>query len=105
MPFLPLPPRWRKVLRDLWLRKMRTLLVVVAIAVSVFAAGMVSSAYAILSVDVNAAYAAILPAQIVLVTTDLDPELLPVLARTPGVERIEGRTQLQWLNFTTPQGE
>ena len=36
-----LRPRWRKVLRDLWSNKTRTLLVVLSIAVGVFAIGMV----------------------------------------------------------------
>ena len=38
-------PRWRKVLKDLWGNKARTLLAVLSIAISVFAVGMISSAY------------------------------------------------------------
>ena len=35
-------PRWRKVLRDLWGNRRRTLLVVLSIAVGVFAVGTVA---------------------------------------------------------------
>ena len=38
-----LNPRWRKVLRDLWGNKTRTALVVLSIAVGVFAVGMIAS--------------------------------------------------------------
>ena len=37
-----IPPRWRKVLRDLWSNKTRTILVVLSIAVGVFAVGMIA---------------------------------------------------------------
>ena len=36
-------PRWHKVLRDLWGNKARTVLVVLSIAVGVFAVGMTAS--------------------------------------------------------------
>ncbi|MEJ2557520.1 MAG: hypothetical protein P8186_15085 [Anaerolineae bacterium] len=36
-------PRWRKVLRDLWHNKARTVIVVLSIAVGVFAVGMIVS--------------------------------------------------------------
>jgi putative ABC transport system permease protein len=35
-------PRWRKVIRDLWSNKSRTVLVMMAIAVGIFAVGVVS---------------------------------------------------------------
>ena len=38
-----LDPRWNKVLRDLWNNKLRTFLVVISIAVGVFAVGMAVS--------------------------------------------------------------
>ena len=39
-----LSPRWHKVLSDLWGNKTRTVLVVLSIAVGVFALGMIISA-------------------------------------------------------------
>jgi len=42
-------PRWKKVLADLWDNKLRTVLVVLSIAVGVFAVGMIAGAYVIIS--------------------------------------------------------
>ena len=54
-------PRWRKVLRDLWGNKARTLLAVLSIAAGVFAVGMISSTYLAISQDINPTYVAIHP--------------------------------------------
>ncbi len=67
---LLLSPRWRKVLRDLWLTKTRTLLVVLSIAVGVFAVGTIASAQIILSRDLRAMYLATNPAQATILTID-----------------------------------
>ena len=48
-----LSPRWRKVLRDLWSNKTRTILVVLSIAVGVFAVGMISGSRGILRRDID----------------------------------------------------
>ena len=45
-------PRWRKVLSDLIDNKARTLLVVLSIAVGVFAIGVIAGAYVIISEDI-----------------------------------------------------
>jgi len=42
-----LDPRWRKVLRDLWLHKSRTVLVVLAIAAGIAGAGAVLNTWAL----------------------------------------------------------
>jgi ABC-type antimicrobial peptide transport system permease subunit len=54
-----LRPRWRKVLHDLWSNKARTLLVIASIAVGVFAIGVITGAYVLLSEDLSASYAAV----------------------------------------------
>lgn len=46
-----LSPRWRKVLRDLWSNKTRTALVVLSIAIGVFAIGMITGARVIMNRD------------------------------------------------------
>ena len=58
-----LKPRWRKVLGDLWSNKTRTLLVVLSIAVGVFAVGMIGGSSVLLSHDLQAANAATNPYQ------------------------------------------
>jgi len=48
-----LSPRWRKVLRDLWHNKPRTVIVVLSIAVGVFAVGMIASTQIMMSNDLS----------------------------------------------------
>ena len=54
--------RWRKVWRDLWANKTRTILVLLSIAVGVTAIGMVMGAQIIVDESLPAAYAAVNPA-------------------------------------------
>ena len=44
---------WRKIWRDLWLNKARTVLVVLSIAVSVFAVGTIVGAYGIMNASME----------------------------------------------------
>ena len=74
-------PRWSKVLADLWDNKTRTLLVVLSIAVGVFAVGTIANAFAILSVDVDASYAAVNPANITITTESFDDDFLESVER------------------------
>ncbi len=61
-------PRWRKVIRDLWDSKSRTVLVVLSIAVGVFAVGTLSATQTILTHDLAAGYAATNPASATITT-------------------------------------
>ena len=56
-----LSSRWYKVLNDLWGNKTRTLLIVLSIAVGLFAVGTIVSARTILSTEMDKSYAAINP--------------------------------------------
>ncbi|MCL4535546.1 MAG: ABC transporter permease [Bacteroidetes bacterium] len=84
-------PRWQKVLRDLWASKTRTMLVVLSIAVGVFAIGMISSTQAILSRDLNQGYANTIPASAIIYTDPFDDELVQSARNVPGVRFAEGR--------------
>jgi putative ABC transport system permease protein len=70
---------------------MRTLLVVASIAVGVFAIGMIASAYAILSEDIDISYAAINPVNIEVWTDPFEEDFNRVIQRVPGVDAVEGR--------------
>lgn len=83
--------RWRKVLRDIWHNKTRTILVTLSIAVGVMGIGMISGSRAILSRDMPAAHAASNPYHAVLRTDPFDKTLPESVARTPGIENAEGR--------------
>lgn len=74
-------PRWRKVLRDIWASKTRAALIVLSIAVGVFAVGTVVHMHLLVSRDLDMSYASVSPANITLSSTDLFSE---ELARTVG---------------------
>jgi len=84
-------PRWSKVLADLWDNKTRSLLVVLSIAVGVFAIGTIANAFVILSEDIDASYAAVNPANITIITEPFDDALVESVRRMPGVADAEGR--------------
>jgi len=86
-------PRWSKVLADLWGNKTRTLLVVLSIAVGVFAIGTIANAFMILSEDIDASYAAVNPANITIITEPFDDAFVESVRRMPGVADAEGRHQ------------
>ena len=48
-------PRWHKALADLWSNKMRSLLVIVSIAIGLFAVGLISTTHAWLGLAIDAA--------------------------------------------------
>lgn len=73
-----LSPRWRKVVRDLWLHRGRTLLVVLAIAVGLAGAGVILTAWAIVDVATRDGYLASNPAS---ATLRVDSVTAPMLAR------------------------
>jgi putative ABC transport system permease protein len=87
-------PRWSKVLADLWDNKTRTLLVVLSIAVGVFAIGTIANAFTILSVDMGASYASVNPANITIITEPFDDNFLNSVRGMPGVKDAEGRHHL-----------
>lgn len=98
-----LRPRWLKVLRDLGSNKTRTLLVVLSIAVGVFALGMITTARTALSEGLAQDYAAIQPASAMLMVGDLlvgngadgfDDDLVETIKRMREVDEAEGRRRV-----------
>ncbi len=85
-----LSPRWRKVLRDLWSNKTRTALVVLSIAVGVFAVGMIASSRLILERDLSASYLQTRPAHATLYGTFTE-DIVQTVRRMEGVEEVEAR--------------
>lgn len=84
-------PRWSKVTADLWHNKMRTALVVLSIAVGVFAVGMVAHFYLILINSSNEAFASVNPTSVGIWITGFDDELVELVRRMPQVEDADGR--------------
>ncbi len=86
-----LPPRWEKVLADLWENRARTLLVVASIFIGVFAVGMIAVSYIILPRGMEHTYVTAVPANIEVSTTSFDRELLDSIEKLATVDRVEGR--------------
>jgi putative ABC transport system permease protein len=84
-------PRWRKVLRDLWVSKTRTILVVVSVAVGVFSIGMVAGSQQILFRDLRESWLAASPSSATLFTEPFDDSLVETVRKLPGVGWAEGR--------------
>ncbi|OQY32879.1 MAG: hypothetical protein B6I38_04110 [Anaerolineaceae bacterium 4572_5.1] len=84
-------PRWRKVLSDLIDNKARTLLVVLSIAVGVFAIGVIVGAYKIIEADMGKSYAANNPANIELRMDEFDEDFLNTIRKFDGIKEAEAR--------------
>lgn len=95
-------PRWRKLVSDLWENKVRTLLVVISVAIGVFAVGMIAGAYVIISQDLNASYADANPANITILTDSFDKDFLPSIRKLEGVDWAEGRREVNVRIETAP---
>src|SRR5690349_9659360 len=98
-----LSPRWRKVLRDLWGNKTRTLLVVLSIAVGVFAIALVSGSRAIMTRELTSAYAAINPVDAQINTEPFDDDLVQAVRHVPGVRDAQGHLNVNVRVKTGPQ--
>ncbi len=85
-----LSTRWRKVLSDLWGNKTRTVLVVLSIAVGVFAVGMISTSQVILSKDMTESYIAINPASATIYSDPFDDDLVQTVRHMREVGEVEG---------------
>jgi putative ABC transport system permease protein len=100
-----LSPRWRKVLRDLWGNKARTVLVVLSIAVGVFAVGMIAGSQSVFSRGLNDTWASANPPSAVLYTMPFDDEFLWAVRNMPEVEEADGRRSMYLRFKANPQAE
>ncbi len=86
-----LSPRWRKVTRDLWSNKTRTILVVLAIAVGVFAFGSVFITREVLLSDMDAQYRAVNASGITINIPSFDDSLVRWARHQEEVVDAQGR--------------
>lgn len=84
-------PRWRKVIHDVTHNKTRTFLVVLSIALGVFAIGVTWGARDILTHDMQASYLATNPASATLLMTPFDDQVVQAAREVEGVSEAEGR--------------
>ena len=86
-----LTPRWHKVVRDLWSNKTKTILVVLAIAVGLFAFGSVFITQDMLITDMDSQYRAVNSSNIIMNTSGFDQNLLRWISKQPGIGEVQGR--------------
>lgn len=90
-----LSPRWRKILRDLWINRVRTVLVILSIAAGVFAMGVLATSQIVLSKQLDEAYAAINPTSAYMVTlTPFDETVVEAVENMPEVAEVSGRNSI-----------
>ena len=83
--------RGRKVLRDLWSQKVRTILVVLSIAIGVFAVGMIANTQAILSRELAEDYWASNPYHAIIYMQDFDERVVRSSRRGQGQTQLDPR--------------
>ncbi|MFT5195872.1 MAG: putative ABC transport system permease protein [Cellvibrionaceae bacterium] len=81
-------PRWRKVLRDLWGNRRRTFLVVLSIAVGVFALGMIMGTNTMLGKDLPGAWNGINPSHAELYPSEFSSDIIPAIEEIEGVDAV-----------------
>ena len=89
-----LSPRWRKVVRDLTEHKMKTVLVVLSIAVGIFAIGVVMGGRGVLTREFDADYASSTAPSAAFYTTGFDASLLRSITARNDVRAVEARRQV-----------
>ena len=91
---LPVSPRWRKVVRDLSHNKTRTLLVVLSIAIGVFAVGMIMHTAILVVQQVEQDMALARSAHATVYAEDLDDDMLLAIRNIDGVVDADGRSSI-----------
>jgi putative ABC transport system permease protein len=86
-----LSPRWRKVFRDAWHHKGRTMLVVFAIAIGLTGAGSVLNTWSLLRRVTHDGYLATNPASATLRLDSVDPDLLAAVKAMPAISAAQPR--------------
>ncbi len=96
-------PRWHKVVRDIRVNKARTILVVLSIAVGIFAVGAIAHMYIISTRELAVTYDLVQPAHALIQTNEsFDDDLIRTVRRIDGVSVAEGRREIS-LRFKTMQ--
>ena len=88
--------RWRKVWRDLGTHKLRSTLVVLSIAVGVFAVGTIAGSDALLQVNLREGYLASKPASATIFAQPFATELVDSATRADGTRTGSPRPAGRW---------
>lgn len=83
-------PRWSKVLQDLWSNRTRSILVVLSIAVGLFALGMIVTIDRVIEGDMGSSYSSVHPANLYLSLEGFDETLVIRAAHMDDVDQAQG---------------
>ncbi len=86
-------PRWNKVLADLWTNKVRSLVVILSIAIGLFAIGMISSTYGWLQQAMSSGYAQVNPANVLVLSTSFTQDFVNRVQHLAEVSSAQGVVQ------------
>jgi len=105
----PIRPRWKKVYRDLLAHKARTILVVLSIAVGIFAVAVMMGGRAVLIRSVDSAFPLTRPPDVSFSLSNFDEHLVSEVSRDAEVSAAQGRRTISvsyrvdgsdWKNLT-----
>ena len=106
--------RWRKALRDLWINKTRTVLVVLAIAIGIMGVGSILTSWSILTREMNRNYIDTNPATAVFyIDGGIDYDLIKTIQSRTDIAAVEARRTLfpryqvgdnKWINIMVIMG-
>jgi len=84
-----IPPRWRKVLADVWSSFSRSVMITASIAVGLFAIGIITTLYIVLQRDMQQGYASVNPANVQMVVVNLTDDAIRNAENVRGVKDAE----------------
>lgn len=96
--------RWRYVWRGIWLYRTRTVLIVLSVAIGIFAFGLIMGAARALRIELPLRYQEVYPASAVLHASSFDLPMVEAVERMPEVAVAEGRTRVA-MRYWDPNGE
>lgn len=82
--------RWKKVWADFWGNKSRTFLVIITVAVGVFAVGFNANMGAYMIESMDADYLSAHPSEATVYAGPLDDDMVKIAREVPGVDAVEG---------------
>ncbi len=84
-----LPPRWMKVVADIWNSFSRSVMITASIAVGLFAIGIITTLYILLQRDMQLGYAAANPANVQMIVVNLTDDAISNARNVRGVKDAE----------------
>lgn len=96
--------RWRYIGRALWIYRARTALIILSVAVGLFAFGMIAGSAYMLRTELPVRYQEVIPASAVLHTSPFDVDHVDAIRRMPEIGVAEGRAH-QLMQYQAPAGE